>query len=280
MDAPQAEGPGDDARPAPSQLPSIPQGKPVRVEYFSRDMALPPGFLSPTGPPPPDARPMTLTPIDWTAPRGEQHHQHHDDDGISTTAVAAALPENEGRFAVVLEHVLSPSECQTLLRLAEASVDLPRANAFWRAAAAGDDAGHEPSGGGGGGGGPGGAAAAARVVDEGDPWRPAMVNAGAGTEVLDTWYRDSDRIVWDSEEVAGRLWARCLGGGGGGGGEEVGERLRAALGALDGARDEGVVGPVRRAKLWGLPPQRWEMRGLNRRLRFLRYGPGQFFRRE
>lgn len=243
MDLLQAKEPSD----APSDRAktlSIPEGMPVRVEYFSRDIALPSDFLSPTGPAPPDARPMTLTPIDWNATGNNENNNN----------AAATLPENEGRYAAVLEHVLSPSECQTLLRLAEASVDLERANAFWTAAA-GSASGSGPEG------------------WEENPWRPAMVNAGAGTEVLDTWYRNSDRIVWDCQEVADRLWARCMRG-------EVGERLRETLGVLDGVRDEKVVGPVRRAKLWNQPPQRWEMRKLNKRLRFLKYGPGQFFKRE
>lgn len=210
----------------------IPEGKVLRAEYFSKDVALPPNFLS-LASPPADAQPaVALAPIRWAAD--------------------TALPENEGRFAVVLDHVVSPSECRALLRLAEASVDLSRTNAFWGTT-------------GGGGGGVEGAPGAC--------WRPAMVNAGAGLEVLDSYYRNSERLVWDCQDVADRLWARCLQG-------EAGEVLRRRLEVLDGARDEGIVGAAKRAKLWNLAPQRWEMRGLNRRMRFLKYRKGQFFRRE
>lgn len=200
---------------------NITEGEVIPVKYFSKDVAIPPDFLSLTSPPP-DAQPVTLTPIDWRE---------------------TSLPEYEGRYAAVVDNVISPSECQALLRLAEASVDLPRLNEFWET--------------------PG--------VER--PWRPAMVNAGAGLEVLDSHYRNSERLVWDCQEVADRLWARCLQG-------EVGELIRRRLEVLEGDRDESIVGARRRAKLWDLPPQRWEMRKLNKRLRFLKYEPGQFFRRK
>lgn len=200
---------------------NIPEGEPVFVEYFSKDVPIPPDFLSLTSPPP-DARPVTLTPIDF-----------------KTTSV----PEFEGSYAVVVDNILSPSECQVLQKLAESSIDMDRLNEFWKT--------------------------------EGDenPWRPAMVNAGQGYEVLDSGYRNSDRIVWDSKEVVDRLWARCLQG-------EVGETLKKTLEVLDGKRDEKIVGIVRKGQRWEIQPQKWELRGLNKRMRFLKYGPEQFFRRE
>lgn len=200
---------------------NIPEGEPILVEYFSKDVSIPSDFLSLTSPPP-DAKPITLTPIDFKN---------------------TSVPEFEGRYAVVLDNVLSPSECQALQKLAESSIDMDRLNKFWKT--------------------------------DGDinPWRPAMVNAGQGYEVLDSGYRNSDRIVWDCEEVVDRLWARCLQG-------EVGETLKKALGVLDGKKDEKIVGTVRKGQRWEIQPQRWEMRGLNKRMRFLKYGPAQFFRRE
>lgn len=198
---------------------NITAGEPIVVEYFTRDITLPPSFLPPT--PPADMKPMSLTAIDF-----------------STTA----LPENKGRIALVIDNVLSHSECQTLLSLAESSVDLDPLNAFW------ESPGHA------------------------SPWRPALVNVGQGYEVLEPEFRNSDRIVWDSDEMVSRLWARCMQG-------EVGEALGAMLSELNGEQHAKILGEKKKAWRWDRPP-RWVMKGLNRRMRFLRYGPGQFFRRE
>ncbi|KAI3391272.1 hypothetical protein diail_7652 [Diaporthe ilicicola] len=191
----------------------IPEGQPVQMQYASCDVAIPEDFLS-LASPPPDAQPVTISPIDWA----------------STT-----LPEYAGLFAVVLDNVLSPSECQALLQLAESSVDVFRMN---------------PTG-------------------DHNPWMPAMVNAGSGFEVLDSGYRNSDRLVWDQQEVVDRIWRRCLQG-------EAAEALRKRLGVLDG--DEELGAWRRRGPDWAVEKQRWEFRRLNQRMRFLKYGEGQFFR--
>lgn len=192
----------------------------MRVEYFSQPITLPPSFLSPS--PPADAlEPISLTAVDFACTN---------------------LPENKGRLALVLDNVLSPSECQTLISLAESCVDLDRLNTFWN------------------------------TPGDPNPWRPAMVNSGQGYEVLETSYRNSDRIVWDCEEIVARLWARCMQG-------EVGKTLQAMLGELTGDVHAEVLGEK---KKWRQVerPTRWVMKKLNRRMRFLKYGPGQFFRRE
>lgn len=205
-----------DPRSANAKAHAIPEGEPILVEYTSNAIPIPATFLSLTAPPPADANPITLTPIDWTA---------------------TPLPEYAGRYAVVLDNVLSPSECCELLALAEASVDVSLVTA----------------------------------VGTRNPWRPAMVAAGKGYEVLDSRYRNSDRIVWDRQEVVDRLWARCLQG-------EVGETLTRRLAVLE--NDDQVVGLIRKGKDWKVMSQRWEMRGLNKRMRFLKYGSGQFFKRK
>lgn len=193
----------------------IPEGTTIQMTYASRAVSLPPGFLSPDHPPP-DAKPVTIRPIDWAA---------------------TALPANAGRFAAVLDDVLSPSECAELLALAESSVDVAGMQ-YARA--------------------------------DRDPWLPAMINAGGGWEVLDSKYRNSDRIIWDDQEVVDRVWARCLRG-------PAGEALRARLAALDDEQSGAWrrLGAGRR-----LVRQRWEFSRLNQRMRFLRYEPGQFFKRE
>lgn len=190
------------------------EGEPVSVEYTSKDVPIPDNFLSNTTLPS-DAKPITLAPIDWKK---------------------TPLPEYEGRYAVVLDNVMSPSECQELIQLAESSVDMS-------------------------------------CVAEGirNPWRPAMVAAGPGYEVLHSKYRNSDRIVWDRQELVDRLWSRCLQG-------EVGQTLLKRLEVLDD--DERVLGIAKKGKNGEPVKERWEMRRLNKRMRFLKYGPGQFFRRK
>lgn len=92
-----------------------------------------------------------------------------------------------------------------------------------------------------------------------DAWI-AMVNAGVGKEVLMTDYRNSDRIIWDNQEIMNRLWDRCLKG------EEVKEKLSRIE---DWPLIQGVSAAVRGDK--------WHVTRLNERMRFLMYGPGQFF---
>jgi hypothetical protein len=194
---------------------SIPEGVPIRTSYVSRDVAIPAEFLSLTNPPS-DAQPVTIKHVDWAT---------------------SELSEYDGLYAVVLENVLSPSECETLIELAESSVDVSSVG----------------SGG------------------NQNPWKPAMVNFGGGMEVLETSYRNSDRIVWDRQEVVDRIWQRCLQG-------EAGEALRKRMDVLDG--DEKIGACRFRGRDWVVEKQRWDFRRLNHRMRFLKYGPGQYFRRK
>lgn len=204
----------EDPRSANAKALGIPEGEHIHMTYASRDVPLSPDFLSPASLAP-DARPMTITPIDWAS---------------------TPIPGNKGCYAVVLDNVLSPGECAELVRLAESSVEAPLA---------GDG--------------------------RDDVWIPAMVNVGAGLEMLSSRYRNSDRIVWDSQEVVDRLWARCMQG-------RVGEVLRERLAVLDG--DESLGCFARKGPDFNVVKQRWEFSRVNKRMRFLRYGPGQFFRRE
>ncbi|KAL1412916.1 hypothetical protein Q8F55_000665 [Vanrija albida] len=126
---------------------------------------------------------------------------------------STALPENGGHYAAVLDGVLSRSECAQLLAFAEESVT----------GLAGGDA---------------------------SAWRPALVNAGPGLEVLMTDYRNSDRIVWDNQEVMDRLWRRMV--------------------TIPEVRDK-----LARATTGDTP---YVFDRVNERGRYLRYGPGQFFK--
>ncbi|KAI9722685.1 MAG: hypothetical protein M1812_001616 [Candelaria pacifica] len=172
-----------------------------QTTYSSKPVAIPPSFLESV---PSDSHPITCTKIEWSN---------------------TDLPEYKGSYTIVLDNVLSPSECTQLIRLAEES-------------AGASDEGAKNKG-----------------------WKPAMVNAGAGWEVFDAGYRKSDRIIWDQEDVAGRIWKRCLNARG----------LWDDLGILQGK--EGVLG-------WRACERgdKWRATRLNERMRFLRYGKGQFFR--
>jgi len=130
---------------------------------------------------------------------------------------------------MVLDHVLSPSECQTLLQLAEQSV---------------------PEN--------------VKAVNEGNSaWSLALVNVGSGYEVLQRGYRNGERIVWDCKEVVDKIWARCW---------EV-EGVRQKL-AVIGGKEEKVVSWKDAGR-----EGEWRVRGMNERMRFLKYGVGGFFRR-
>ncbi|KAL7623111.1 hypothetical protein AAE478_006790 [Parahypoxylon ruwenzoriense] len=170
--------------------------RPVRISYQSKDVAIPDDFLKSA---PADAEPISFRQIDFAD---------------------TVLPEYKGLYAVVLDHVLSASECAALLRLAESSV-----------------------------------ADANRHGADASPWGPALVNYGGGYEIAATDYRNSDRIIWDQQEVVDRLWAR------------LGQvpQVRDALLSVLPLRGRGV-------ETW------WDFQRVNQRMRFLRYGPGQFFR--
>ncbi|KAI1817423.1 hypothetical protein GGS20DRAFT_36827 [Poronia punctata] len=169
---------------------------PIQVIYRSNDVAIPDDFLKSA---PADAQPITYNAIDFEK---------------------SVLPEYKGCYAVVLDNVLSPSECALLLQLAEASVM---------------DEGKE----------------------DGSSWRPALVNIGSGYEQEIPDYRKSDRIIWDNQEIVDRFWARL------------------------------VTVPQIRKDLLELPPtllrnrnqkRKHEFYRVNRRMRFLKYTSGQFFR--
>jgi hypothetical protein len=98
-------------------------------------------------------------------------------------------------------------------------------------------------------------------------WVPAMVNAGPGKEFFAPDYRNSDRIVWDNNMIVERLWKRIIQGKG----------VKEYLSVLDGEKYYPVVGDG--ATRWG---ERWVItkQGMNERMRFLKYGAGQFFRRK
>ncbi|XXH04217.1 hypothetical protein Hte_010631 [Hypoxylon texense] len=198
---------------------------PVKTSYLSNDVNIPDDFLTSE---PPDAEPITFKQIDFEN---------------------TVLQEYKGLYAVVLDNVLSPSECAQLLQLAEASVPDGKRNH-------GEDGSGSTSG-------------------SASAWAPALVNVGGGYEVHTPDYRNSDRIIWDQQDVVDRLWARL---------ERV-PQIRDTLLTLEQKQQQRVVlrpgggggnrftprGPV-------VSTTQWDFHRVNKRMRFLRYGKGQFFR--
>lgn len=227
---------------------------PIKPSYISNDIAIPDDFLSIESPPP-DALPITMKPIDFAQ---------------------TVLPEYKGCYAVVLDNVLSPSECRQLLRMAEDSV--PGADRFVRkskktpsetlqpqpqsqsqsqqqeqqeqcadalepSTAAQDEDGEEIN----------------------DPWRPALVHMGGGWEIRDKQYRNGDRIIWDQEEIVSRLWARLA-------------QVRGLKIVLAKVTPNSRALPAPKPTTRNLLGVRWDFLRINKRMRFLKYEPGGFFR--
>ncbi|KAL0261658.1 hypothetical protein SLS55_003088 [Diplodia seriata] len=95
---------------------------------------------------------------------------------MATTRINFALspiPQYANCYATVIDDLLTPSECATLLRLA--------------AAASSKEGGKE----------------------DGGTWERAMVNMGGGREALAVDTRNCGRIIYDDAEIAARLWARA-----------------------------------------------------------------------
>jgi len=175
--------------------------EPKHVSYESKEVDIPDDYLMAE---PHDSSPITLTPIDFS----------------KTT-----LPEYSGGYAVVLDHVLSPSECTKLIELAESSVlDKDKL--------------------------------------EDSSWKPALVNVGVGWEVHQPNYRNSDRIIWDNQEIVDRVWARI-------------EKIPGIKERLTSFNEEELLGGK---KLKDVPGSNWDFYQVNKRLRFLKYGSGQFFK--
>ncbi len=130
--------------------------------------------------------------------------------------VRGGLPEYDGLYAVILDNVLTPAECEALVNAAKATTN--------------------------------------------GVWEKALVNTGNGlqAEMLNT--RKCGRIMWDDKDIVEKLWKRV-------------EGLVPELKTLE---------PNNRALRRPKPgkEQRWRATRLNERMRFLKYGPGDYFKRE
>lgn len=93
----------------------------------------------------------------------------------------------------------------------------------------------------------------------GGKWEQAMVNVGGGRQRLISDVRDCGRIIWDDDVVMGKIWSRI-------------SSLVPELGSIENAAHVTGYGPVKRG-------EKYQMTRLNERMRFLKYGSGQYFRR-
>ncbi len=87
-----------------------------------------------------------------------------------------------------------------------------------------------------------------------------MVNVGGGLQRLISDVRDCGRIIWDDHTVVEKIWSRIK--------DSVPE-----IEFLENVARVTGNGPVKRG-------EKYQMSRLNERMRFLKYGPGQYFRRE
>lgn len=91
-------------------------------------------------------------------------------------------------------------------------------------------------------------------------WQQATINSGFSGQEVDTESRLCGRIIWDNEELASKIWARCQ--------DHVPENLE-----VEDAPH--ITGSNLLMKGWTFRPV-----GLNPSLRFLKYHDGNYFRRE
>lgn len=191
----------------------------VKTYYTSRPVNIRPDFLKDPLP-----HPITVAHVDF---------------------LHGNLPEYNGLYAVVLDGVLTSSECKELLDLCEESVEDPSTPDSLPNDVKNDDHGPDDRG---------------RTAQK---WRPAMVNAGPGREVMLQDYRHCDRIIWDDREVVSRIWDRCA----------LAEGVQEQLGRIEGKGSAKVQGHW--MEQGGF---KWKFVRLNERMRFLRYGKGMFFK--
>ena len=91
-------------------------------------------------------------------------------------------------------------------------------------------------------------------------WEQAMINIGDDEQAVMTDTRDCGRIIWHDVDVVERMWSRI-------------EASVPEIGCLKDMPRVTGKWPVLRGETWN-------MTRLNERIRFLKYGKGQYFRRE
>ena len=89
-------------------------------------------------------------------------------------------------------------------------------------------------------------------------WERAMINVGNYEQMLAPETRNCDRIIWDSPDIVSRIWDRI-------------SYLVPEIQRIENQASITGIGPVKRKEIAILTR-------LNERMRFLRYGPGEYFR--
>lgn len=92
----------------------------------------------------------------------------------------------------------------------------------------------------------------------GGKWEQAMINTGNYQQELMTDIRDCGRIIWDDRDMVAKLWSRVA-------------DLIPEVQTIDNKPGITGWGPVKRKETL-------RMTRLNERMRFLKYGEGQYFR--
>lgn len=101
---------------------------------------------------------------------------------------------------------------------------------------------------------------AAEATTQGKLWEQALVNVGNGKQMLMTDVRDCGRIIWDDRDMVQKIWSRVK---------------DCVLPDIEYVKNKVQVtgfGPMKRGEVL-------QMTRLNERMRFLKYEPGQYFRR-
>ncbi|KAI5795801.1 hypothetical protein EDC01DRAFT_629719 [Geopyxis carbonaria] len=96
---------------------------------------------------------------------------------------------------------------------------------------------------------------AAATASTSDVWEPAMINIGGGRQRRIPEVRDCGRIMLDDKALAGAMF----------------DRVRPYM-------EEAFKIKGDRKSRWGWSGGHWRLTRLNERLRFLKYGPGHYFR--
>ena len=100
----------------------------------------------------------------------------------------------------------------------------------------------------------------AAEASTGGKWEQAMVNVGCGEQKFLPDARDCGRVIYDDKELVEKIWSRVK--------DAVPE-----IHDLKGMPKVTGNGPTKRKETW-------RASRLNERMRFLKYGSGQYFRRE
>lgn len=90
-------------------------------------------------------------------------------------------------------------------------------------------------------------------------WEQAMINVGGGKQALMTDSRDCGRIIWDDKDIVEKIWSR----------------VKDSVQEIEHLKHMPIVTGKRPA----LSGETWKMTRINERMRFLKYGEGQYFKR-